>query len=70
MLASRSLPRGYAEALEPWDLKALVPYRDEYLSGFVAESYQIGLPEGFEVAKQIMALSRKEAIRKYKRREY
>lgn len=55
VLASRSLPAGYAEALEPWDLKSLVPYRDEYLSGFVAESYQIGLPEGFEVAKEIMA---------------
>jgi predicted RNA-binding Zn-ribbon protein involved in translation (DUF1610 family) len=55
VLASRSLPEGYAEALEPWDLPALVPYRDEYLSGFVAESYQLGLPEGFEVAKQIMA---------------
>ncbi|MEA2733611.1 MAG: hypothetical protein QOE14_62 [Humisphaera sp.] len=54
VLASRSLPGGYAEALEPWDLKDLVPYRNEYLSGFVAESYQIGLPEGFEVAKQIM----------------
>jgi hypothetical protein len=55
VLASRSLPPGYAEALEPWDLPDLVPYRDEYLSGFVAESYQIGLPEGFEIAKSIMA---------------
>jgi hypothetical protein len=55
VLASRSLPSGYAEALEPWDLKDLVPYRDEYLSGFVAESYQIALPEGFEIAKGIMA---------------
>ena len=54
VLASRSLPAGYAEALEPWDLKDLVPYRDEYLSGFVAESYQIRLPEGFEIAKGIM----------------
>jgi len=54
VLASRSLPPGYAEALEPWDLNELVPYRDEYLSGFVAESYQVGLPEGFEVAKGIM----------------
>lgn len=55
VLASRSLPGGYAEALEPWDIKSLVPYRDEYLSGFVAESYQVGLPEGFEIAKGIMA---------------
>jgi predicted RNA-binding Zn-ribbon protein involved in translation (DUF1610 family) len=54
VLASRSLPE-CAQALDPWDLPALVPYRDEYLSGFIAESYQIGLPEGFEIAKQIMA---------------
>lgn len=55
VLASRSLPPKLAEALEPWDLEQLVPYRDEYLSGFVAESYQVSLPEGFEVAKGIMA---------------
>ncbi|MEO6434139.1 MAG: hypothetical protein ABIP55_00030 [Tepidisphaeraceae bacterium] len=53
VLASRSLPQ-YAAALEPWDLNAFVPYRDEYLSGFVAESYQIGLPEGFDLARQMM----------------
>jgi predicted RNA-binding Zn-ribbon protein involved in translation (DUF1610 family) len=55
VLASNSLPKGYAEALEPWDLNNLVPYQDEYLSGFQAESYQIDLPQGFEVAKTIMA---------------
>ena len=54
VLASNSLPRKIAERLEPWDLKNLVPYRDEYLSGFVAESYQVDLPQGFEVAKGIM----------------
>jgi predicted RNA-binding Zn-ribbon protein involved in translation (DUF1610 family) len=54
VLASNSLPRKYAEALEPWDLKNLVPYRDEYLSGFVAESYQIDLAQGFDVARGIM----------------
>ena len=57
ILASRSLPPKLAAKLEPWDLKSLVPYQDEYLSGFVAESYQIGLPEGFESAKQVMASS-------------
>jgi predicted RNA-binding Zn-ribbon protein involved in translation (DUF1610 family) len=54
VLASHSLPRKLAESLEPWDLKNMVPYRDEYLSGFVAESYQVDLPQGFEVAKGIM----------------
>jgi len=54
VLASNSLPRKIAQRLEPWDLKNLVPYRDEYLSGFVAESYQVDLPQGFEAARQIM----------------
>jgi predicted RNA-binding Zn-ribbon protein involved in translation (DUF1610 family) len=55
VLATRSLPAKLANALEPWDLQSFVPYRDEYLSGFVAQSYQIDLPQGFEIAKGIMA---------------
>src|SRR5688572_19613838 len=54
VLASHSLPRKCADALEPWDLKSLVPYRDEYLSGFVCETYQVGLEEGFVQAKAVM----------------
>ena len=49
--ASNSLPEKQFDALEPWDLKNLVPYQDEYLAGFVTESYQIDLPAGFEHAK-------------------
>jgi LSD1 subclass zinc finger protein len=59
VLASRSLPRDHAERLEPWDLGSLVPYRDDYLSGFAAEQYQVGLAEGLVRAKEIMD----EAIR-------
>jgi len=62
VLASKSLPAKQAHALEPWDLKAVVPYRDEYLSGFVAESYQVDLAQGFDVAKQIMAGEIEQAI--------
>ena len=54
VLASRSLPRRLAEELEPWDLGSLVPDKDEYLSGFRSERYQVGLEEGFEVAKGMM----------------
>lgn len=53
--ASNSLPEKYFDALQPWDLKNLVPYQDEYLAGFVSESYQIDLPSGFEHAKEDMA---------------
>lgn len=52
--ATRSLPEKLARALEPWDLPNLVPYRDEYLSGYLAESYQVDLAQGFEEAKAIM----------------
>lgn len=54
ILATRSLPQKQSQALEPWDLKALVPYRDEYLSGFAAETYSIGLDEGFNLATAVM----------------
>jgi hypothetical protein len=54
VLASRTLPPKYLERLEPWDLPAIVIYNDQYLSGFVSESYQVGLGEGFEQAKAMM----------------
>ena len=64
VLASRSLPSGYAEKLEPWDLGQLTPYRDEYLSGFVAESYQVDLAQGFDIAKGMMEPAIHSAIRR------
>jgi DNA-directed RNA polymerase subunit RPC12/RpoP len=55
IIASNSLPKAYADRLQPWDLQNIVPYADEYLSGFRAETYQVSLQQGFEHAKQIMA---------------
>lgn len=52
--ASRSLPEKLANELEPWDLPELAAYNDKYLSGFVTESYQVSLNEGFENAKERM----------------
>ena len=63
ILASKSVPRKYAEQLDPWDLSSLVSYTDEYLSGFRAESYQISLPEGFEAAKGVMSAAIQNSIR-------
>jgi hypothetical protein len=62
ILASKSLPKKYADNLGPWDLANLVSYADEYLSGFRAESYQISLGEGFEEAKGIMAAVIRDTI--------
>ncbi len=61
--ASDSLPRPYVQALEPWDLGALAPYDDQFLSGFRAESYSVSLEQGFEHAKKIMATTIEQTIR-------
>ncbi len=54
VLSSHSLLRPMTEKLEPWDLSNVVPYSQEFIAGFGAESYQIDLPEGFGFARQIM----------------
>src|SRR6056297_989155 len=51
VLASTSLPKRYTDALEPWDLAALEPYRPEYLAGFRAEGYTVPLEAGFDEAR-------------------
>lgn len=51
IVASKSLPEKLANDLEPWDLHDLQTYNDKFLSGFVTESYQVDLKNGFEKAK-------------------
>ncbi|NOT76409.1 MAG: hypothetical protein HOP08_15880 [Cyclobacteriaceae bacterium] len=45
--ASTTLPKFTLRALEPWDLKNVVKYSDQYLSGFRTENYQIDLPTAY-----------------------
>ncbi|OED43872.1 hypothetical protein AB833_02970 [Chromatiales bacterium (ex Bugula neritina AB1)] len=52
--ATRTLPRKITDWLEPWDLENLVPYTEDYLSGFQSEVYQVALDEGFGHAQNIM----------------
>lgn len=54
IIASNSLPLKYAEALDPWDLENLLPFDEKFLSGFIAESYQVDLKKGFDNAKGVM----------------
>lgn len=55
VLASKSLPKKYADALDPWDLKNLEAYDERYLSGYRTETYQVDLKTGYEEAKGIMS---------------
>jgi len=52
--ASHSLPKDLVNDLEPWDLPELVDYNDKFLAGFITESYQTPLKEGFDEAKDRM----------------
>jgi hypothetical protein len=54
VLASRSLPKRFTDALEPWALGALTEYRPDYLSGFRAEGYTVDLDDGLAEARAIM----------------
>ncbi len=54
VLASRSLPKRYTDALEPWDLERIQPYNPQFLAGFSAEAYQISLEDGYDEARAIM----------------
>lgn len=64
ILASRSLPDDIADKLQPWDLENLVPFAEDYLGGFQAEAYGVGLEDGFEKAKSIMDEAIRRAIRR------
>lgn len=63
VLASRSLPKRFTDALAPWDLAALEPYTPEYLAGFRSEGYAVTLEEGFQEAREIMDATIRRDIR-------
>ena len=54
VLASKSLPKKYTDALEPWTLSRLHPYTPEYLAGFRAEGYGVELIDGYDKARAKM----------------
>jgi len=61
--ASKTLPRTIINHLQPWDLDNLVPYSEEYISGFRSEIYQITVDQGFLQAENIMDNKIQQAVR-------
>jgi DNA-directed RNA polymerase subunit RPC12/RpoP len=54
VMASQSLPARLGNELTPWDLGALVPYSPDFLAGFQAEGYTVGLEAGHAQARARM----------------
>lgn len=52
--ASKNMDDKLIEKIEPFNLKELVHYEPQFLSGFLAEKYSIGLKEGWQRAKLII----------------
>jgi DNA-directed RNA polymerase subunit RPC12/RpoP len=52
--ASKGLDAKLLGEVEPFEMKALVPYRDEYLSGWTAETYAIDVQAGWAQAREIV----------------
>lgn len=65
VMATKTLPTSITDSVMRFDLKGLVPYQPEFVSGFQAEAYQVTLRDGFPVAKQ----SIDEAVRALIRRD-
>ncbi len=63
--ATKSVHTAYLNGLEPWHLQeSLKPYDSSYLAGFEAQRPQISLENGFEQAKQIMAIEIDQDVRR------
>ncbi len=55
VMAATSLPPRLGKDLTPWDLTALQPYSPDFLAGFRAEGYTIGLADGHAGGRAQMA---------------
>jgi DNA-directed RNA polymerase subunit RPC12/RpoP len=64
VMGSASLPKRLGNDLTPWDLSALEPYSPDYLAGFTAEGYTIGLAAADAESKAKMAAVIEQDVRR------
>jgi hypothetical protein len=64
MTSSPWAPVPYRSSFNGWDMGQTQNYNEKFLSGFRSELYQIGLPEGFQMAKEVMQFTIRATIRR------
>ncbi|MBM4076946.1 MAG: hypothetical protein FJ267_15055, partial [Planctomycetes bacterium] len=52
IIAAQHQNESLVRSLEPWPLEKCVPFRQELLAGFLARTYDVTLPMGFELARR------------------
>lgn len=65
IVGTKSLPKTYADALEPWDLKNLVPFDGKFLSGFKTESYGVDLKMSYDESKKKMDVVIRQKVKQH-----
>lgn len=70
VLASQNHDMGMLRGLEPFDTENNKSYKPEYIAGFVAERYSVGLEEGWRRAMQSIKEKLKDTISKKIEREH
>lgn len=64
VLASNNETKKVIEKLGDYNFSELIPYKPEYLTGFQAERYQVGISESFGIAKERMHQALMQDVRK------
>jgi len=61
--AGKTIPNRFNDLIKPWKLNDISPFKEDYLSGFRAEKYSVGVKEGFSIAKDKMGSKIRELIK-------
>ena len=61
--ASDKMPAELTEAIEPYDFSALKPFQTAYLSGYLADKYDVNSEQSFDRAAQRVRASTEQALR-------
>jgi len=68
--ASKNFDESLMRKIEPYNTNELEPYKPQYLSGYTAEKYSIGVKECFESAKNKMHDALTDDVRKMVLKKY
>jgi predicted RNA-binding Zn-ribbon protein involved in translation (DUF1610 family) len=62
--AVKRLPEKYLSALEPWPFDKLLPFNHDVMAGYLAQTYDRDLEEGFGIAKGKMEAAIRAEVRR------